>query len=145
MQPLLAERARKRTVARPSQEGSPLAEHVETRKTPVQDGLQDALAISAKRHTAPHCRPGEGLGMWAGRTLPGLDGTQDLPAGQALQQRSAIQYSLGLQDWGPGGPWPSLETTLVSVVACRWRKTTSFYSTFRFLICPDVVGVFSAT
>lgn len=58
MQPLLAEWARKRTVGGPSQEGSPLAEHVETGKTPVQDGLQDALAISAKRHIDPHCRPG---------------------------------------------------------------------------------------
>lgn len=145
MQPLLAERARKRTVAGPSLEGSPLAEHVEMSKTPVQDGLQGALAISAKRHTAPHCSLGRAWGCGLEEPCPGLDGTQDLPAGQALQQRPTIQYSPGLQDWGPGGPWPSLETTLVSVVACRWRKTASFYWKSRFLICADVVGVFSAT
>ena len=53
---------------------------------------------------------------------------------------AAAQYSLGLQDWGPGGPWPCVETTLVLVVACRCKKTTSFYWKSRFLICADVVG-----
>ena len=83
---------------------------------------------SVQRDTQP---PVAGLGRAWGRGLeepcPGLDGTQDLPAGQALQQRPAIKYSSGLQDWEPGSPWPCVKTTLVSVVACRWRKTSNDY------------------
>lgn len=132
VQPLLAERARKRTVARPSQEGSPLTQQArETGRPQSRMGCR-MLWPSVQRDTPA---PIAGLGTGCGLQQKDPAGT-----GQDRTYRLGRLYSSGPLssipwgwDWGPGGPWPSLETTLVSVVACRWRKTTSFTRLSGFL------------
>lgn len=144
MQPLLGERARKRTVAGPSQEGSLTSCRARGDEEDPSPGWAAGCAGYQCKET--HSPP---LQAWVG---PGDVGWKN-PAGTGRDPgltswaglAAAAQYSPGLQDWGPGGPWPCVETTLVLVVACRCKKTTSFYWKSRFLICADVVGVFSAT